>query len=109
MFTQFQVFQKIGKVDKNHIKYCILVCFRGLISLYMISDLYQKENLYNHYLPYHDRLDLESDSWFKEIKKNLCRGVLLRDIRPGLTTWFSRYLMNNILFENNQNIYIWGF
>ena len=61
----------------------------------MILDLYQKENLYNHYLPYHDRLDLESDSWFKEIKKNLSRGVLLRDIRPGLTTWFSRYLMNN--------------
>ena len=42
------------------------------------SDEYQKESLYNHYLPYSDRLDQDSDSWLQEIKTNLGKAVLLR-------------------------------
>ena len=81
----------------------------------IFSDEYQKESLYNHYLPYSDRLDQDSDSWLQEIKTNLGKAVLLRwatltgiiaddsilyqinrmffmsrDLRPGLVTWMSR-------------------
>ena len=42
------------------------------------ADEYQKESLYNHYLPYSDRLDQDSDSWLQEIKTNLGKAVLLR-------------------------------
>ena len=54
------------------------------------SDLYQRENLYNHYLPYTSHLDMESDQWLEEIKLNLSRAVLLKDLRPGVVTWMSR-------------------
>ena len=54
------------------------------------SDLYQRENLYNHYLPYTSHLDTESDQWLEEIKLNLSRAVLLKDLRPGVVTWMSR-------------------
>jgi len=51
---------------------------------------YQKELVYNHYLPYSSELDLESDNWFQQIKTNLARAVLLREFRPGIVTWMSR-------------------
>ena len=54
------------------------------------SDLYQRESLYNHYLPYTSHLDTESDQWLEEIKLNLSRAVLLKDLRPGVVTWMSR-------------------
>ena len=54
------------------------------------EGLYQKESLYNHYLPYHDQLDEDSDTWWTEIKTNLTRAVLTRDLRPGVVTWMSR-------------------
>ena len=54
------------------------------------EGLYQKESLYNHYLPYHDQLDEDSDIWWAEIKTNLTRAVLTRDLRPGVVTWMSR-------------------
>ena len=52
--------------------------------------MYQRESLYNHYLPYTAQLDTESSSWLEEIKLNLSRAVLLRDLRPGAVTWMSR-------------------
>ena len=51
---------------------------------------YQRELLYNHYLPYADSLDSESNAWLDEIKENLSRAVLLRELRPGVVTWMSR-------------------
>ena len=52
--------------------------------------MYQRESLYNHYLPYTGQLDTESGQWLEEIKLNLSRAVLLKDHRPGLVTWMSR-------------------
>ena len=54
------------------------------------SDVYQRESLYNHYLPYANQLDRDSQEWLEEIKLNLSRAVLLREFRPGLVTWMSR-------------------
>ena len=55
-----------------------------------LPELYQRESLYNHYLPYSSQLDRESSEWLEEIKLNLSRAVLLRDLRPGVVTWLSR-------------------
>jgi len=51
---------------------------------------YQKELLYNHYLPYADQLDDDSSTWLEQIKLNLSQAVLLRELRPGVVTWMSR-------------------
>jgi len=51
---------------------------------------YQKELLYNHYLPYAGQLDQDSDTWLEQIKLNLSQAVLLRELRPGVVTWMSR-------------------
>ena len=56
----------------------------------MYADVYQRESLYNHYLPYAAQLDRESQEWLEEIKLNLSTAVLLRELRPGLVTWMSR-------------------
>ena len=63
----------------------------------MWSDLYQRENLYNHYLPYTSHLDTESDQWLEEIKLNLSRAVLLKDLRPGVVTWMARLTSRSYL------------
>ena len=53
--------------------------------------LYQKESLYNLYLPVPvTTLDQDSLAWLEEIKTNLAEAVVLRDLRPGLVTWLSR-------------------
>ena len=56
----------------------------------MSPDVYQRESLYNHYLPYATQLDRDSAQWLEEIKLNLSTAVLLRELRPGLVTWMSR-------------------
>ena len=48
------------------------------------SEKYQKEVLYNHYLPYEGQLDQESDAWLLQIKTNLARATLLRWILSSL-------------------------
>ncbi|KAK5647619.1 hypothetical protein RI129_002511 [Pyrocoelia pectoralis] len=50
----------------------------------------QKENVYNKLLPYADELDEESNKLFKDIKTNLVKSVLAREIRPGCMVWTSR-------------------
>ena len=53
--------------------------------------MYQKESLYNHYLPVPvTTQDKDSQAWLEEIKNNLAEAVMLRDLRPGLVTWLSR-------------------
>jgi len=51
---------------------------------------YQKELLYNHYLPYTSQLDHDSSTWLAQIKMNLSHAVLMRELRPGVVTWMSR-------------------
>ena len=56
-----------------------------------IAGLYQKESLYNHYLPVPlTTQDKDSQAWLEEIKNNLAEAVMLRELRPGLTTWLTR-------------------
>lgn len=50
----------------------------------------QKEIIYNKFLPYADKLDEESVKLFTDIKSNLFKSVLLREIRPGCVLWISR-------------------
>lgn len=53
----------------------------------------QKELVYNKLLPYADELDAESRKMLAEIKENLGRAVMLREIRPGCAQWTSRLNM----------------
>uniref|UniRef100_A0AAQ5YXD1 Proteasome activator Blm10 mid region domain-containing protein n=1 Tax=Amphiprion ocellaris TaxID=80972 RepID=A0AAQ5YXD1_AMPOC len=46
-----------------------------------------KEIVYNGLLPYSDRLDREATELLAEIKANLCRAVLLRELWPGVAFW----------------------
>ncbi|KAF5308174.1 hypothetical protein FQR65_LT06354 [Abscondita terminalis] len=50
----------------------------------------QRENVYNKLLPYANELDKESLNLFKDIKTNLVKSVLAREIRPGCMVWTSR-------------------
>ena len=56
----------------------------------MSPDVYQRESLYNHYLPYATQLDRDSAQWLEEIKLNLSTAVLLRELEPGVIDWMSR-------------------
>ncbi len=50
----------------------------------------QKELIYNKLLPYSSGLDEESRAFLSEIKKNLSKAVLVRELRPGAVTWTGR-------------------
>lgn len=50
----------------------------------------QKEIIYNRFLPYADKLDDESLKLYTDIKTNLVKSVLLREMRPGCVLWVSR-------------------
>ncbi|XP_077359602.1 proteasome activator complex subunit 4B-like [Festucalex cinctus] len=47
----------------------------------------QKELVYNGLLPYADRLDREAAELLADIKTNLSRAVLLRELWPGVAFW----------------------
>uniref|UniRef100_A0A3Q3GH33 Proteasome activator Blm10 mid region domain-containing protein n=1 Tax=Labrus bergylta TaxID=56723 RepID=A0A3Q3GH33_9LABR len=47
----------------------------------------QKEIVYNGLLPYSDRLEREATELLAEIKANLSRAVLLRELWPGVAFW----------------------
>lgn len=51
---------------------------------------FQKENVYNKLLPYGDDLEEESAKLFADIKSNLIKSVLAREMRPGCALWTSR-------------------
>ncbi|XP_026207401.1 proteasome activator complex subunit 4B-like [Anabas testudineus] len=53
----------------------------------MAAFVPQKEIVYNGLLPYSDRLDQEAAELLAEIKANLSRAVLLRELWPGVTFW----------------------
>lgn len=50
----------------------------------------QKEIIYNKLLPYADKLDEESTQLFHDIKTNLIKSVLAREMQPGCALWCSR-------------------
>lgn len=50
----------------------------------------QKEIIYNKLLPYADKLDEESTQLFIDIKTNLIKSVLARELHPGCALWSSR-------------------
>lgn len=47
----------------------------------------QKEIVYNGLLPYSDRLEREAMQLLAEIKANLARAVLVRELWPGVSFW----------------------
>ena len=47
----------------------------------------QKESIYSRLLPYADCLDEESNNILKDIKDNLARAVLLKDVKLGASHW----------------------
>lgn len=57
---------------------------------------FQKENVYNKLLPYGDELEEESAKLFADIKSNLIKSVLAREMRPGSALWTSR--LNKYVF-----------
>lgn len=57
----------------------------------------QREIIYNKLLPYADQLDRESLQLYTDIKTNLTRSILLREIRPGCVLWTSR--LNKYVFS----------
>lgn len=52
----------------------------------------QKELYINHLLPYTAQLDEESTRLFVEIKTNLGKAVMLREMKPGCGVWSSRLM-----------------
>lgn len=50
----------------------------------------QKELFCNKLLPYATEIEAEAQSWFSDIKANLGRAILLREIRPGCSLWTGR-------------------
>lgn len=62
----------------------------------------QKENVYNKLLPYADAVDQESAALFRDIKTNLVKSVLAREMRPGCILWTSRLTR---LISNNLPVF----
>ncbi|CAG9857916.1 unnamed protein product [Phyllotreta striolata] len=52
----------------------------------------QKENVYNKLLPYADELEVESAQLFEDIKTNLVKSILAKEMRPGCALWTSRLM-----------------
>lgn len=50
----------------------------------------QKELVYNKLLPYASELDEESHKMFAEVKANLGKAVMLREMRPACGIWVTR-------------------
>jgi proteasome activator subunit 4 len=66
----------------------------------------QREIVYNKLLPYADQLDEESIRMLSEIKANLGRAVLMREMRPGCGMWTARLSKYDVIFlKNNIKIF----
>ena len=51
---------------------------------------FQKEIAYNRLLPYSEHLDHEARVVLEEIKYNIGRAIVLRELRPGALHWCNR-------------------
>ncbi|XP_068618966.1 proteasome activator complex subunit 4-like isoform X2 [Battus philenor] len=52
----------------------------------------QKEMLSNHLLPYASELDKESTIFLEQVKTNLAKAVMLREMKPSCGVWSSRLM-----------------
>lgn len=52
----------------------------------------QQEVVTNRLLPYADELDKESQMFLEQVKTNLARAVVLREMKPGCGAWSSRLM-----------------
>ncbi|XP_041968894.1 proteasome activator complex subunit 4-like isoform X2 [Aricia agestis] len=52
----------------------------------------QKEILTNHLTPYADKLDEESQVFLEQVKTNLAKSVMLREMKPACGVWTSRLM-----------------
>lgn len=52
----------------------------------------QKEIIYNKLLPYYDEIDYESRKSFQQIKLNLSKSIILRELIPGCAVWTARLM-----------------
>lgn len=52
----------------------------------------QSEMLMNHLLPYAAELDEESARFLDQVKTNLAKAVLLREMKPACGVWSSRLM-----------------
>ncbi|XP_063387134.1 proteasome activator complex subunit 4B-like isoform X1 [Cydia fagiglandana] len=52
----------------------------------------QKEVLTNHVLPYAGELDEESTRFLQQVKTNLAKAVMLREMKPACGVWSSRLM-----------------
>lgn len=52
----------------------------------------QKEILTNHMLPYANELDEESNKFLDQVKTNLAKAVMLREMKPACGVWSSRLM-----------------
>ncbi|VVD00858.1 unnamed protein product, partial [Leptidea sinapis] len=52
----------------------------------------QKEILANHLLPYAAELDEESNRFLAQVKTNLAKAVMLREMKPACGVWSSRLM-----------------
>lgn len=69
----------------------------------------QKDKIYNKFLPYVEHIDDESIAALAEIKGNLAKAVLLRDIKVGATFWvgqLTRYDYVNKISDEGNGIYL---
>uniref|UniRef100_A0A8C3A3V6 Uncharacterized protein n=1 Tax=Cyclopterus lumpus TaxID=8103 RepID=A0A8C3A3V6_CYCLU len=68
----------------------------------------QKEIVYNGLLPYSERLEREATELLAEIKANLSRAVLLRELWPGVAFWsrklFSFLKLYGRMFSKDDHI-----
>ncbi|KAM7381432.1 hypothetical protein PAMA_012322 [Pampus argenteus] len=62
----------------------------------------QKEIVYNALLPYSDRLDREATELLAEIKANLSRAVLLRELWPGVAFWSRKLFSKKELLSRDD-------
>ena len=52
----------------------------------------QKSIVYNQLLPYSERLEEEASKCLADIKYNLGRAVIFREMSPGILYWGNRLL-----------------
>ncbi|KZC11232.1 Proteasome activator complex subunit 4 [Dufourea novaeangliae] len=75
-----------------------------------VKTYYQKELIYNKLLPYANDLESESQALFAEIKANLGRAVMLREMQPGCVLGLTRlcdYLkIYGLKFSKEDHIYL---
>uniref|UniRef100_A0AAV2LK79 Uncharacterized protein n=1 Tax=Knipowitschia caucasica TaxID=637954 RepID=A0AAV2LK79_KNICA len=57
----------------------------------------QKEIVYNALLPYADRLEPEANQLLADIKANLSRAVLVRELWPGTAFWCRKLFSRSTL------------